>query len=121
MLGIEHNSKLFRALRVLTRHDCPRMWPVRNTTRMQGNGRRLNSATRPKISPNIKQHLVCFDIVMNPRNLHRLRVIIEHTGGEGADDISPDLKGLVNRRRLMNSSSNGFEILSVERVGIKVT
>src|ERR1043166_6661276 len=121
VLRVEHDRELFRALRVLARHDRAGMGPVRNTARMQGGRGRLDSLSRSEISTDIKQNFVRFNVVVDPRNFHRFRVRIEQTRRERADDVAANLECLMDRRRLMDGAGNRLEILCVECEGINVT
>src|SRR6476619_639577 len=106
MCGIEHHSQLFGAKRILARHDRARMRSVRNSARMQGNRTALDPAPRPEIPADVKQNLVSFHVIMNPRNLDRLWMGIEETRRERADDITAHFKRLMDRRRLVHRARN---------------
>src|SRR5437667_3494426 len=115
MLRIEHYRELFRARRVLTGHDRPRMRAMRNPARMQRNRAAFDPAARTKISTHIKQYLVRFDVVVHPRDFYGLRVRIEHARRKRAYDVAANLKCLMDRRRLMDRACNRLEVMSVER------
>src|SRR5438477_1081294 len=121
MLRIEHNRKLLGPLGVLTRHDRARMRSVRNSARMQRDRGRLDSATRPEITAHIKQNFVGFDVIVDPRNFYRFGMGIEKTRRERADNVSANLKRLMDRGRLMNRAGDRFEILGVKRERINVS
>src|SRR5439155_22891359 len=96
------------------------MRTVRNSARMKRDRRRLDSLARSEIAAHVKQNLVCLDVVVHPRNFHRLGMGIEQTRCEGADNIAANLKRLMNRRRLVHCPGDWLEILSVEREWINV-
>ena len=120
MRGIEHHSQLFRAKRILARHDRARVRPVRNSARMQCDRTALDAAPRTEISADVKQNLIRFDVIMHPRNLDRFRMRIEEARRERADDVTANFKGLMDRRRLMHRAGNRFEILRVESERIEI-
>ena len=74
----------------------------------------LDAAARSEISADVKQNLVGFDVVMHPRDLDRFGMRIEKARRERADDIAANLKGLMDRRRLMDRAGDRLEILRVE-------
>src|SRR5205809_6841647 len=57
---------------------------------------------------------------MHPGNFDCFRVSIEQSWRKGADDITTDLKGLMNWRRLVHRAGNRFEILSIKSKGINI-
>ena len=71
VLGIEHDGQFFGALRIFARHDRARMRPVRNPARMQRDRAGLDAFAGTKISAHIEEDLVGFNVVVNPRDLHR--------------------------------------------------
>ena len=77
MLSVEHDREFFGAGGVLACHDCARMRAVGNSARMQGDRRRFDSFPGTKIAADVKQNLVGFDVVVDPRNFDRFRMIIE--------------------------------------------
>src|SRR5438034_6638408 len=58
---------------------------------------------------------------MYPWNFHSLGMGIEQARRKCANNIPANLKGLMDRWRLMHSSGDRLEILSVERERIKIT
>src|SRR5438046_10493622 len=94
------------------------MRPVRNTARMERDRARLNAFARAEIAAHVKEYFVGFDVVVHPRNFHRFRMIIEHARRKGADDVTANLEGLMDWRRLMDGAGDRLEILRVEGEGI---
>ena len=97
------------------------MWSVRNAARMQRDRRRFDSLARTEIAAHVKQNFVRFDVVVHPGNFHRLGMRIQESRCEGADDITANFKGLMNRRRLMDRAGDRLEILRVKCKRIDVT
>src|SRR4051812_35951565 len=97
------------------------MRPVRNPTRMKGNRTALNPPPRSEITADIKKHFVCFHVVMNPRDLHRFGVSVEQARSKRADNITANLEGLMDGRRLMHRPGNRLEILSIKGERVDVT
>src|SRR5207248_10571123 len=58
---------------------------------------------------------------MYPWNFHSLGMSIEQARRKCANNVAANLKGLMNRWRLMHGSGDRLEILSVERERIKIT
>ena len=75
----------------------------------------LDAFARTEIAAHVEEHFVGFDVVVHPRDLDRFRMIIEQARGEGADDVTANLEGLMNRRRLMDGAGDRLEVLRVER------
>src|SRR5205823_2235569 len=69
----------------------------------------------------IKQNFVGFDVIVDPRNFYRFGMGIEKTRRERADNVSANLKRLMDRGRLMNRAGDRFEILGVKRERINVS
>src|SRR6185503_14642923 len=93
------------------------MW---DSARMQRNRGGFNPAARSEITANVEQYLICFDIIVNPRNFHRFRMGIEQARRERADNVTANLKRLMDGRWLVNRAGNRLEILGVERERINV-
>src|SRR5215475_1816780 len=121
MLGVEHHSELLCACCVSACHDGPWMRPMWNSTRMQRNRTTLDPAPGTKISAHVKENFVGLDVVVYPRNFYRLRMCIQHSRRKRAHHISANLKGLMDRGRLVNSSGDRFEILRVESERVEIT
>src|SRR5262249_35562077 len=120
MLGVEHHSELLCACCVSACHDGPWMRPMWNSTRMQRNRTTLDPAPGTKISAHVKENFVGLDVVVYPRNFYRLRMCIEHSRRKRAHHISANLKGLMDRRRLVHRSGDRFEILRVEGERVEI-
>src|SRR5947207_15990051 len=97
------------------------MRAVRDAARMQRDRAALNTAARSEISAHIKQDLIRLHVVVHPRNFHGLRMGIEEARCECANDVTTNLKRLMNRRRLMHRAGDRLEILGVERERIEIT
>src|SRR5262245_16492140 len=121
MLGVEHDCQLLSSQGVLARHDCSRMRTMRNSARMKGNGASFDPSTGAEIASNVKEHFVSLNIIVHPRNLNRLRMSIEEARGKGANDVAPNLEGLMNRWRLMDRAGNWLKVLCIESKGINIT
>ena len=63
--------------------------------------------------------LKIFEYLSGRRDVEVLR--IEEARRKCANDVAADLKGLMDRRRLMHCASDRFEILRVERERIQIT
>src|SRR6266581_4695836 len=121
MLCVEHDGKLFCARCILAGHDRSRMRAMRNPARMQCDRTAFDATTRSKISADIKQNLIRLYVVVHPRNLHCLGMIIEEARCESADDVTTNLKRLMDRWRLVHGSGDRLEILCVKREWIEIT
>src|SRR5262249_15646178 len=120
MLGVEHHCQFFRALGVLARHDGRRMRTVWDPARMLRNRTSLDATWGTEVTADIEQDFIRFHIVVHPRDLDCLRMGIEKARGKGADDIAANLKGLMNRRRLMHGAGNRLKVLRVKGKGIDI-
>src|SRR5262245_25503676 len=120
MLRVEHHRQLFGSRSVLARHDRTGMRTVRNPARMQRDGSWLNPATRPEIAAHVKQNFVRLNIIVHPGNPDSLWMRIEHAWCKCAHDIATNLECLMDRRRLMNRTSNRLEVLRVKGKRINV-
>src|SRR5262249_40990099 len=98
----------------------PRMRAVWNSARMQRNRSRFNPLSRSEISADVKQNFVSLDVVVNPRNFHGLGMGIEQTRRERANNITADLEGLMDWRRLMHRACDRFEIPCVKCEGVEI-
>ena len=121
MLRVEHHRQLFCSRSVLARHDRAGMRPMRDPARMEGDRTAFNPPARSEISPDIKQDFIGFDVVVHPRDFHGLGMCIQKPGGEGTDNVTTNLKCLMNRWRLMDGAGDRFEILGVEGKGLQIT
>src|SRR5215471_18559820 len=121
MLSVEHDGQLLSSQGVLARHDCPRMRTVRNSARMQGNGTRFDPSSGAKIAPHVKEHFVSLYVVVHPWNLDCLWMSIEEARGKGANDVAPNLEGLMNRWRLMDGAGNWLKVLCIKGKRIDIT
>src|SRR5260370_9153153 len=97
------------------------MRSVRNSARMKRDRRRLDPGARSEISAHIKQNFVRLDVVVHPRNFHRLGMGIEQPWREGADNIAANLKRLMDWRRLVHRPGDWLQTLRGERERITVT
>src|SRR3982074_3804244 len=92
---------------------------MRDPARMQGDRAAFNSAARSKIAAHIKQNFVCFDVVVHPPDFHRFRMCIKKAWRERTDDVTANLKCLMNRRRLVHRAGDWFKILRVKSERIR--
>src|SRR5215472_15203934 len=106
MLRVEHHRQLFGSSSVPARHDRSGMRTVRNPAWVQRNGSRFDSATRPEIATHVKQHFVRLDVIVHPRDPDGLWMRIEHPRRKGADDVTANLKCLMDWRRLVDRARN---------------
>src|SRR5262249_62050709 len=120
MLGVEHHSEVLCACCVSACHDGPWMRPMWNSTRMQRNRTTLDPAPGTKISAHVKENFVGLDVVVYPRNFYCLRMCIEHSRRKRAHHISANLKGLMDRGRLVHRPGDRFEILRVESERVEI-
>src|SRR5204862_1196106 len=108
--GVEHHGHLFGPKRILARHDRAGMRPMRDPARMEGNRTALDPPARSEISPDIKQDFIGFDVVVHPRYFHGLGMRIQKPGRECTNNVTTNLKCLMNGRRLMDGAGDRFEI-----------
>src|SRR6185295_20246248 len=94
------------------------MW---DSARMQRNRGGFDPAARSEITADVEQYLICFDIIVDPRNFHRFRMGIEQARREGANNIAANLKRLMDGRWLVNGAGDRLEVLGVEREWVNVT
>ena len=93
---------------------------MRNSARMQGDRSRFDPAARSEITAHVKQYLIRFDIIVDPRNFHCFRMGIEQAWRERANNVTANLKRLMDGRWLMDGAGNWLEVLGVERERVNV-
>src|SRR5690349_13019523 len=121
MEGIDHHRHLFRMFSPKTLLNHAGLWPVGNTTRMQCNRCFFDAAPTAKVAIDIVEHLIAIDIAMVVRDRHRQWMIIQLSWHKRANHKVRSLERLMDRRWLMYTSRNWFEIVNIQDPGIGAT
>src|SRR5438477_1030509 len=121
MEGIEHHRQLPGLLLTQRFFSLPRMWAVRKSVRMQGEGAVLDPLAAHELAAGVIDRLIRHHVRMVVRNRHRLRIEIEGTRAERADHEIVTLESLMNRRRQVETPHARLEIFNVDRPGVVVT
>ena len=91
---------------------------MRDTMRMEGDGTRFDPSATPELSSNIVQDFIGFDVAVSIRDFDRLGVRIQHSRSKGTDYKTGRLKGLMDRRRLMDRAGDRLKVVRIEGKGI---
>jgi hypothetical protein len=91
---------------------------VWNTRGMQGDHPAGDMLAAHKVTIHVIQEFIAVDIAVIVRRRNALGMVVVHPGDEGADHKIVRFKGLMNGRRLVDPTRDGFEIMNAESEGI---
>ncbi len=87
---------------------------MRDAARVQSDARLLHAAAAAELATHVIQHFVGLHVGMGVGHLDRFRMRVQHARGEGAQDKSGSIKGLLHRGRLVDRAGDRLEIVGIE-------
>src|SRR5690606_21957566 len=107
----------FRSFCTDTFLDRAWMWTVRQPARVKGEASPLYPFTAHEVSLGIVEDFINVDIAVIIRSWYGQGVVVEQARDKRADDIVVPLKGLMQRRGLVDSSRDRFEVMTGKGIG----
>ena len=118
MEGVDHDGEFFSLLDAEAFFDGSRMGAVRDATGVQGDGGAFDAAPAAEVAVDIIEHFVAVNVAVVVGHRDRERMVVQFARDKGADDKVGSLEGLVDRRRLVDTTSDGLEVADIEDPGI---